>query len=130
MSGASAATAAATALPAAPDETPEALIAEADGSLNITDAAKALKMQPKKLFAWLIDERWIYRRGGAGSFLGYQDRIMAGYLDHVAAVIDTPGGGRKITERVRITAKGLARLAVLLRDEAQENPHGDEPAKS
>lgn len=105
---------------AAPKAAALDLIAEADGSLNITDAAKALKVQPKKLFAWLIDKRWIYRRGGAGSFLGYQDRIMAGYLDHVTAVIDTPSGGHKITERVRITAKGLARLAVLLRDENRE----------
>ena len=97
-------------------------IAAAGGSLSITEAAKALKVAPKFLFGWLVDQRWIYRRGGAGIFLAYQDRLVAGLLDQIAVTIETPGGGHKVTERVRVTGKGLARLASLLaaKDGAQE----------
>lgn len=40
-------------------------IATADGSLSITEAAKALQMRPKDLFSWLRANGWIYRRAGA-----------------------------------------------------------------
>lgn len=95
------------------------LVAGAGGSLSLTETAKALKMPPKTLFVWLQANRWIYRRSGGGNWLGYQDRIDAGYLDHVATIIDTPNGGNKLTERVRVTGKGLVRLAALVTAESQ-----------
>lgn len=85
-------------------------IATADGSLNITEAAKALQMRPKDLFAWLQAHRWIYRRTG-GSWLGYQDKVQTGYLEHKLTTLQRADGSEKVTEQVRVTAKGLTRLA-------------------
>jgi hypothetical protein len=37
-------------------------LTKADGSLSITEAAKALAMRPKDLFQWLSHNWWIYKR--------------------------------------------------------------------
>lgn len=42
-------------------------IAQAQGSLCITDAAKALQVTPQTLFRLLQAEQWIYRRPGGGA---------------------------------------------------------------
>lgn len=81
-----------------------------DGTLCITDAAKALQMRPTDLFDWLKAQRWIYRRVGGKNWLGYQDKTQFGYLEHKVKTI-TVGGEDKVTEQVLVTAKGLARLA-------------------
>lgn len=85
-------------------------IAQASGSLCVTDAAKALQLPPRKLFSWLSEHRWIYRRHGTG-WLGYQDKVQTGYLEHKVTTVDTAYGDQRITEQVRITPKGMARLA-------------------
>lgn len=46
-------------------------ISTADGSMCVTDAAKALQMRPKDLFSWLSQNGWIYKRTGAAHYLGY-----------------------------------------------------------
>lgn len=90
-------------------------ISDTSGSLNVTEAAKALGLQPKHLFAWLFQNRWTYRRNGSKNWLGYQDRCVAGLLEHkVASVLNNTTGEEVIREQVRITPKGLARLATLL----------------
>lgn len=88
-------------------------IATAEGSLNITLAAKLLQMRPKDLFDWLAEHRWIYRRAGAGTWLGYQDRTQAGFLEHKVVTIHLADTER-IREQVLITPKGLAHLAAVL----------------
>lgn len=50
-------------------------ISYSEGSLCITDAAKALQIKPKALFSWLQGNDWIYRRVGGKSWVGYQDKI-------------------------------------------------------
>jgi anti-repressor protein len=62
-------------------------IATADGSLNITEAAKALQRQPKDLFADLATNGWTYIRAGSGTWLGYQARTNAGDLVHKVETI-------------------------------------------
>lgn len=86
-------------------------IAKADGSLCITDAAKALQMRPKDLIAKLSSSKWIYKRAGNSHWLGYQDKVQAGYLEHKVTEVTRSDGTTKITEQVRITPKGLAKLA-------------------
>lgn len=86
-------------------------IAKADGSLCITDAAKALQVNPKSLFSWLRENRWIYKRVGNNHDVGYQDKVQAGYLEHKVTEVTRGDGSTKITEQVRITPKGLAKLA-------------------
>lgn len=86
-------------------------IAKADGSLCLTDAAKALQMRPKDLIAKLSSGKWIYKRAGNSHWLGYQDKVQAGYLEHKVTEVTRGDGTTKITEQVRVTPKGLAKLA-------------------
>lgn len=90
-------------------------IAEADGSLCITDAAKALQMRPKDLFSWLRNNGWIYRRAGTAHDLGYQPKVTSGLLEHKVSTVYRSDGSEKITEQVRVTPKGLSRLAMLIK---------------
>ncbi|MHA6731412.1 phage antirepressor KilAC domain-containing protein [Devosia sp. A369] len=89
-------------------------LTRADGTMCITDAAKALEKRPKDLFAWLQQQKWIYRRAGNGHWVGYQDKIQSGLLDHRVEEVTRADGSSKITEQVRITAKGMARLGELV----------------
>lgn len=57
-------------------------ISRADGDCCITDAAKLLKVRPRELFDWLSANAWIYKRNGRGAWIGYQDKVQAGYLRH------------------------------------------------
>jgi phage antirepressor YoqD-like protein len=86
-------------------------IADADGAMCITDAAKHLQMAPKKLFSWLSANDWIYRRPGAAHWVAYQPRLKSGVLDHKITLVTRGDGSEKVTEQVLVTAKGLARLA-------------------
>ena len=86
-------------------------IAVADGSMNITEAAKALQIQPKKLFNLLSQEQWIYKRAGGQSWLGYQAKIQQGLVEHKVTTVERTDGSAKTVEQVRITPKGLTKLA-------------------
>ncbi|WP_435105557.1 phage antirepressor KilAC domain-containing protein [Arhodomonas sp. AD133] len=89
-------------------------IAAAEGSMCITDAAKHLQVRPKDLFDYLQRKRWIYRRQGGRSWLGYQQRVQQGLLVHKVTTVDMPDGGERVNEQVRITPKGLHRLSLEL----------------
>jgi Rha family phage regulatory protein len=89
-------------------------IAQADGSMCVTDAAKALQVRPKDLFSWLSQNGWIYRRAGGSGWLGYQSKTSAGLLEHKVTTVQRPDGSEKVTEQVRITAKGITRLAAAM----------------
>lgn len=98
---------------AAPALVAHEILIEAEGSLCITDAAKALQMRPKALFAWLRHHRWIFRRNG-GVWLGYSAMLIAGFLEHKVTTISRSSGVAKVAEQVRVTPKGLAKLAYVL----------------
>ena len=98
-------------------------IAMASGSLCITDAAKALQYPPRKLFSWLNEHRWIYRRHGTG-WLGYQSRVQAGLLEHKVTTVDTAYGDQRVSEQVRVTPKGLAKIGEQLGVESATNGSG------
>ncbi len=89
-------------------------IATADGSLSITEAAKALQVRPKELFDFLNRNSWIYKRAGSANYLGYQSRTNAGDLEHKVATILKPDGSERVCEQVKVTAAGLAKLAKLM----------------
>ena len=84
-----------------------------DGSLNITESAKTLQLNPKMLFTWMSGNRWIYRRAGGSGWVAYQDKIQQGLLEHKVTTVSREDGSEKVTEQVRVTAKGLAKLATL-----------------
>lgn len=90
-------------------------IAQADGSSCITDTAKMLQMRPKDLFSYLEQNGWIYRRPGASTYLGYQSKITAGLLEHKVTVVTRADGSERETCQVRVTPKGLTKLALLIK---------------
>lgn len=86
-----------------------------DGSLNITDSAKTLQVNPKMLFQWLSGHKWIYRRVGGSGWVAYQDKLQQGLLEHKITTVHREDGSEKIAEQVRVTAKGLTKLAAIFR---------------
>lgn len=87
-------------------------LTSAEGSLCITDAAKALSMRPKDLFSWLERESWIYRRPQGSRWMGYQARVKSGVLEHRLSRLDRgPAETPKLVEQVLITPRGLAKIA-------------------
>ncbi len=85
-------------------------IAESDGSMCVTDAAKTLQARPKDLFAHLRGRKWIYSRAG-GSEIAYQDKLQAGLLEHKTTTVHRTDGSEKTVTQVRVTPKGLTVLA-------------------
>ena len=90
-------------------------LAQADGSFCITDAAKALQMRPSDLFNWLRQNGWIYKRVGSTHDLGYSSKTQSGLLEHKVTTVLRADGSEKVTEQVRVTAKGLTKLAQLIK---------------
>jgi Rha family phage regulatory protein len=89
-------------------------LADADGAMNPTLAAKTLQVPPKKLFTWLREKHWIYRRPGSSGNVAYQDKIQAGYLTHKITTVERDDGSEKIIEQVLVTGKGLAKISQVL----------------
>lgn len=87
-------------------------IAGAQGTLCLTDAAKHLGVQRKRLIEWLREHRWIYRREGNAHWLAYQPRLATGLLEHKVTVIGLDDlGDQRLASQVRVTPKGLTVLA-------------------
>lgn len=89
-------------------------IAVSDGSFCITDAAKTLQVRPKVLFAFLRQNGWIYARPGSAGEVAYQARLVDGSLEHKTTTVLRTDGTEKTVTQVRITPKGLTKLATLL----------------
>ena len=81
------------------------------GPVCISDACKAVKVNPKWGFAFLHEQEWIFRRGDKGRWTGYQDKIDAGLLVHVMV---TGRDGEKAYPQVLMTPAGVAKFAELL----------------
>ncbi|EFO30080.1 toxin-antitoxin system, toxin component, Bro family [Roseibium sp. TrichSKD4] len=94
-------------------------LTKADGSLSITEAAKNLGIRPKDLFTWLSHNGWIYKRPNGAAWLGYQTKCNQGLVEHKTTTIHRADGSEKITEQVRVTAKGMSILAKLIPPVAQ-----------
>lgn len=83
---------------------------ETDGSFSLREAAKACDIPERQFIGKLQAACWIYRHQG-GCWLGYSDKIKAGMVTHKVVEVRRLDGSEKVVERVRITAKGLAKLA-------------------
>lgn len=107
-----------------------ARIAEAAGSMCLTDAAKHLGVKRCRLIEWMRANRWIYRREGSMRLLAYQPRLAAGLLDHKVSVIGREDDGSdRLASSVRVTAKGLALLAQKL-NAAPRSASGENVARN
>ncbi|PHM69038.1 phage antirepressor KilAC domain-containing protein [Xenorhabdus kozodoii] len=88
-------------------------IAKSDGSMCVTDAAKQLQVKPKSLFDLMSHNKWIYRRMGT-PWVGYQEKIQQRLIEHKVTVVIKPDGEEKTVSQVRITPKGISKLAKML----------------
>lgn len=89
-----------------------ARIEVAQGDLTVTQAAKILNMQPKQLFDWLAQHGWLYRSGGSGAWLGYQDKVRSGCITHSVHRYESRSTGeQRIATQVYLTPKGMGKIA-------------------
>ena len=89
-------------------------LATANGSVCLTDAAKTLQVKPKMLIGLMSANHWIYKRVGCNHWCAYQERLQQGVLEHKVTTVDREDGTEKIVEQVRVTPKGLTKLAQLV----------------
>lgn len=99
---------------AAPKVEAFARIAEADGSLGLQAAGKALQQKPNKFIAWLREKGWIYRRAGSTNNLGRAEKVNSGYITHKVTTVLREDGTEKVVEQTMITPKGLTKLSEML----------------
>jgi anti-repressor protein len=85
-----------------------------DGSFCVRDAAKNLQIQEKVLRQWLSEHDWIYRRPMGSGWLAYSDKLKAGLLEHKITTGTKADGSTWTDTQVRVTAKGMAKLALLV----------------
>ena len=89
-----------------------ARIEVAQGDITVTQAAKMLKMPPKQLFDWLARHGWLYRSGGSGVWLGYQDKVRSGCVTHSVHQYESKSTGeQRIATQVYLTPKGMGKIA-------------------
>jgi phage antirepressor YoqD-like protein len=86
-------------------------LANTHGSVCITSAAKQLGVAPLRLFKWLSDNRWIYRRTSHSSWSAFQPRLSAGLLEHKLVKVGTEREELKVVEQVMVTRRGITTLA-------------------
>ena len=85
-----------------------------EGAMNLTNAAKHLQMQPRAFNQFLFANGWIYKRTIGSAWIAYQDKLQRGYLEHKAYPVTQSDGTEKIYPQVLVTAKGLAKLSMML----------------
>ena len=88
-------------------------LTESEGTHEIRQAAKLLKLNPRELTEWLSENRWIYKHSRLSRWAAFQDKINEGLLMHRVNVVDLPQGGSVTSSQVRVTANGLATIAEL-----------------
>ncbi|MGK5044932.1 phage antirepressor KilAC domain-containing protein [Janthinobacterium sp. GB4P2] len=97
------------------------LIADASGSMCFRDAAATLNMPQYDLTDYLVSKGWIYERAGTEGYKAYRARLQALDLRYNTFGYESKTTGeRKARQQVRITNKGLSRLAEMIAAEADE----------
>ena len=85
-------------------------LASAVNTMNITDAAKQLNMNPGALIKWMTSNKWVYKPQSGKSWMAYQPRLDAGLMTHITHTTERDGQVRTFY-RAHVTAKGLATIS-------------------
>ncbi|NPD69322.1 phage repressor protein/antirepressor Ant (plasmid) [Lichenicola cladoniae] len=93
-------------------------IAGAAGAMSVTDAGKILGMGQEAIFALMQRHGWLFKRAHGQTWLGYQDKVTSGHLDH-RVTITTKEERETVRRQVLVTAKGLTALAALVQRKAR-----------
>lgn len=98
-------------------------LADVQGAVAISRAAKLLNIPPRQLFALLSERGWIFRSCDFGSWQAYQARIAQGLLLHKMIPVVHGSGVERLHAQALITPAGLRKLAELIEAERlQANP--------
>lgn len=89
-------------------------LTDARGAINVTEAAKVLKVGRDDLFHRMHAAHWIYRQQASGRWQCFADKERAGLIEQRTTRIPNPHGPDKIGSTVMVTPKGLARLAEII----------------
>lgn len=85
-----------------------------EGSFSLREAAKVMQMQEKQFIQYLHGRSWIYRHPMGSRWLAHSPQLRAGYMEHKMAEGERQDGTRWESHQARVTAKGMARIAVML----------------
>ncbi|WLF83778.1 phage antirepressor KilAC domain-containing protein [Moraxella sp. ZY210820] len=88
-------------------------ITQVGEDLGLRESAKVLKIAQDKFINFLIDKKWIYRDAKYKP-QAYQDKINQGYLIHHYSSPQQTAHGERVFSQVKITAKGVAKLSMML----------------
>lgn len=92
-------------------------IADTDDTICITDVAKAIGIRVKDLTLYLESNEWAYRRsGGNKDLISTAKKLEQGLTEHKIVTI----GDNRIRSQMRITAKGLTKLALFFNGGASD----------
>lgn len=94
------------------------VIANTDGLYSLQEAGKALGQPPNKFIDWLRDEvgNWIYKRNRLSKNMPFADKERDGYLVVKSVSRLDRNGEEKMEPQTMVTPKGLAKIAILLKD--------------
>ena len=87
-----------------------------DGSFCLRDAAKLLQVPERQFIQKLHKKNYIYPQEGAG-WRAYSERLKDGLLEHKITTGQKADGSEWKSTQVRVTARGLARLSLMLENE-------------
>jgi phage antirepressor YoqD-like protein len=103
-------------------------ISVADGEVNLQTAGRILQQRPNKFIEWLTNtQKWIHKRPGTKTNLPYSHIKDAGYLTVKNTVLILPDQSERINAQTMVTAKGIAKLAMILgvsHQDGSESYHG------
>lgn len=86
-------------------------IEDAEGALGLREAAQVLQVPERKLTRHLDAEGWIFKNHGSSRWQGYAEKRKAGLVTHKVRRYQDRDGEWCESEAVRITPKGIAKLA-------------------
>lgn len=85
-----------------------------EGSFCIREAAKMLQVREKLLYQTLIERGWIYRHPLGKAWLAYAPTLQKGLMEHKYSDGEKQDGSKWQSTQARVTARGLAKLALIL----------------
>ncbi len=88
-------------------------LSDAKGAFGIRESAKVIGMPEKLFVAWLRKHGWLFR-GTDGRLQAYHNRLRDRFMVHVIKAIPIESGHEKVVMTVRITPRGLAKLAAII----------------
>ena len=89
-------------------------LSDAKGTVGLREAAKVIGVPEKRFVAWLCENGWLFRSSDNSRLQAYAKRLSDGFMVHVTTSIQTSDDREKLVMSVRITPRGLTKLAAAI----------------